>query len=1500
MLRFIVASTLAGLFCLQAERTVESIEEKNVRNQAFTVERVTEKQFHAMHFGQSADQAQRRLHRLFTREVARLEELRRKHQRNNSAEGATKQASYAIPRSPSSLLNVDVANGGAARRIQTRRGTLYRVWRGTPRDWHWHLRWLFVNETDNSVQLRDSDKGGTLIDEWELGCLSSTFIGEEPEATKKIAEKFGIGTNSCLRLAGVFKVFDKKPQSIRRLSDDKEVQWVCFLNASTSSTKDFTTAEAVAALDELSAARANIVGRIGMPYPCTGDNNDQIVNKMMRSDEAMQSLKNELGNMMPILGGAVCVDFRFMLSPGVFLNVALAVDVSWNSGNRCWSWKGRFSVHISFGFRVFGIPLAVSIGLDGLVGIHEVPFKETSLPIRENLHGNFHDERCHSWTPFPSLFAYFDELSKRVGGEGVNGMSAGKQLEKQSQALRKAVEEQLKNYQEILTVDKPPLSRTLIEERVWFDCSMQHPSCGLLVSGGTDHRGYCYGRDAIAMQALKVCKTAASTRCDELKNSLGLDCPKSWTSWLGDGFYGTGSLTARLESSTLQGRIGFGKHVETWPGSDSRFAVHAAPYAMGAAGALEEAFYRFQGRLPALVQQVLKRLSDDAPEGDDVPEADREDDGQLLRITDGRWLARLPARLRDVQQAELDAAREAGQVPELPITDMEMLQSAAEHGGAAKLSRAAELSGHRKEPAFWKELAASLANLFVRAVADVHALWSIYFTGVGLWDGRCEQLAVRSNLWLETHDKGVPSWLVKTNHNTGVQGDNVKEENNVFLHYPWVSGSGDSGERASWMNSGFVPGDWSFGAGPADTSSNFSKQHIWGTVHPQLWCELIRAAALEPNELSHRSLEPAIDILGFLDEPTSDDLEVSDDSATKSRLKSLAAMKEADNLTRVGLDLHVPGACRHSVLEAEVQSVGRLECEHTLLSYAFAAMFPRFFELVRSTRDLLDGRLEEVLQNVRQGNVTGARDHTRQMGGAFQEFLVRLGADGSSKAFGRIAQGQRGASLKSMLRDWHLGFGYEPLGHSLRGWFWSYIASAKKALKNPGARSAQLLEAQEQAIGSRSNDLYARPAVKYDQTVQIVVGVGAATQLCVPPDQAMFVTAKITAEGNSWSKEALRWTECTGVRFKKNTFEYTIDYCTVYDAPSADGDDDAVSQKTANGSYQGVQVYNSRRMTFTVSSLDVSFEKDFHSKVPKTWADFNIQGELLKPEDVSPVLKTPVVAMVTQMVVNAIGQFFPKAWYSTDDPTDWLSEAKRDRVVGLLTALGNGLQHSMAHSATKALDDAKNAAAVQSGHGEKITKNGGGGLLIDWINCLIGEVVVHERLYKIREDGMAKPHYYRSLSKETTFAFLSLLFLDADTGLQMPSTVAATLEFSFMFLMNLTPLSKLFQDWMLRREHRRRVESCKECVHPPNKAFCDLRHISPAFTSKEHDKCHDLDEKDATCTEKFVDSRGVLVQGYWATNEEECERMPFVVAGDNFDSTQAARYRMAARRGASK
>jgi hypothetical protein len=148
--------------------------------------------------------------------------------------------------------------------------------------------------------------------------------------------------------------------------------------------------------------------------------------------------------------------------------------------------------------------------------------------------------------------------------------------------------------------------------------------------------------------------------------------------------------------------------------------------------------------------------------------------------------------------------------------------------------KALSTSQHSGEPAFLYNVGLSLANLFVRALGDIQAMFFLYFADHPDWDGDCNSLPAKFNLYHEQDGKGLPTH--RAGATVGEKGEPLSEdERAAFLEWHWVS----------------MPFTWSTETQRAAFFKQTAPIHgkdMWATpvqaelgaeMWPHVWCELV-------------------------------------------------------------------------------------------------------------------------------------------------------------------------------------------------------------------------------------------------------------------------------------------------------------------------------------------------------------------------------------------------------------------------------------------------------------------------------------------------------------------------------------------------------------------------------------------------------------------------------------------------------------------------------------
>jgi hypothetical protein len=116
-------------------------------------------------------------------------------------------------------------------------------------------------------------------------------------------------------------------------------------------------------------------------------------------------------------------------------------------------------------------------------------------------------------------------------------------------------------------------------------------------------------------------------------------------------------------------------------------------------------------------------------------------------------------------------------------------------------------SRHRDNPYFWRNVAVSVSNLFVRFMSDVQAIFNVYFAGSPNWTGACRSLPAKHVLLLETKDdtsaRRKLGYHFFTDKRASAQGEEVPDDKVPWFQRRWLSGHAlapgeSSKEAAHW------------------------------------------------------------------------------------------------------------------------------------------------------------------------------------------------------------------------------------------------------------------------------------------------------------------------------------------------------------------------------------------------------------------------------------------------------------------------------------------------------------------------------------------------------------------------------------------------------------------------------------------------------------------------------------------------------------------------------
>lgn len=345
-----------------------------------------------------------------------------------------------------------------------------------------------------------------------------------------------------------------------------------------------------------------------------------------------------------------------------------------------------------------------------------------------------------------------------------------------------------------------------------------------------------------------------------------------------------------------------------------------------------------------------------------------------LRVFDGDF--ELGSALVQIGQLQMNRKREL---------KLQLQRSATSDGGAYALEQelAVEvelLEEHEQERVEkYVEAAVSTANMFLRAVSDIHALFSIYFADDPHWTGECTALPpsfhsmyedTPSSVWdvltgnmvsnkrvvdresrvKDTADRRVPNKRVLGT--SLAKGKLLDEDKNPWCSREWLS---DSSLLAEQLD--FAVRDTPSRA--KDGGQTPTGEH-GGKIYAQLWCELAQQWRLLPSEFRGYSRR------NLLEESWGAEAE----RGSKSFMKDAEDWDDSDEGegTVLGRGLRFDNGCRRLVAqpiegESEVHYVWeyRSDCEMVHLSPAFMTIFPQFFAQIRLHFDRIGEHLEHSL-----------------------------------------------------------------------------------------------------------------------------------------------------------------------------------------------------------------------------------------------------------------------------------------------------------------------------------------------------------------------------------------------------------------------------------------------------------------------------------------------------------------------------------------------------------
>ncbi|CAK0802000.1 unnamed protein product [Prorocentrum cordatum] len=234
------------------------------------------------------------------------------------------------------------------------------------------------------------------------------------------------------------------------------------------------------------------------------------------------------------------------------------------------------------------------------------------------------------------------------------------------------------------------------------------------------------------------------------------------------------------------------------------------PKLVPVAQALFAAYDQFVTKLPDYSAQVVERLT--APAGSWW---DWLTTGLPYASTNGRYLHR---------------NMKSGMHDHLKIHEGDLIADDA----VFNYPKALSTSKHSGEPAFMYNAGLSLANLFVRALGDIQALFFLYFADHPDWDGDCNSLPSKFNLYYEQAGRGFPSH--RAGATVGEKGEPLSDdERAAFLEWHWISKpftfSRESQRAAFFKQTPPIHGK--------DMWATPDQSELGAEMWPHVWCELV-------------------------------------------------------------------------------------------------------------------------------------------------------------------------------------------------------------------------------------------------------------------------------------------------------------------------------------------------------------------------------------------------------------------------------------------------------------------------------------------------------------------------------------------------------------------------------------------------------------------------------------------------------------------------------------
>lgn len=455
-------------------------------------------------------------------------------------------------------------------------------------------------------------------------------------------------------------------------------------------------------------------------------------------------------------------------------------------------------------------------------------------------------------------------------------------------------------------------------------------------------------------------------------------------------------------STVRTGRIELEVHWLPWPEEVAELGLqdHAVT-------SLWAAYDSFSAKLPRYARQVMDQLLESPPDRGDEQEHRQPPEQALNGESLARWNPpdSETARGRESQQHRGQEARQHNRRESQTPKSEGFCSAVAQELGSRVVNvvqvirRAeADASGGREGHEhlhllnFYIESSMSVANLFLRTIGDIHAMFSVYFANDAAWSGECTSLPPSFQLLYEdsitTKVDALKALMPRTNGRRVVQRspDAAAERSlSVRRQYPSkrVKGSNASvSERGNHLADDTNPWctrEWSSGSAVLSDQLAFATRdaptrgrdagqtpagHHSGTVYAQLWCELAKQWRLLPRgrrgerRRSYLQREAGGSLTSGADQ-LQEAMDAWDDSSEEQgallgrSLRFQALCRRLREQVAFNEDTHKE--------ETHWSWEYREDCESVQLSAAFVTIFPRLFAQLRVHFARIGEHLEEVL-----------------------------------------------------------------------------------------------------------------------------------------------------------------------------------------------------------------------------------------------------------------------------------------------------------------------------------------------------------------------------------------------------------------------------------------------------------------------------------------------------------------------------------------------------------